>query len=268
MPNRIIRESALTSHSLAKLSDGAERLFWRLTIVADDKGRFDAYGVTVLSKCFPTLANKLSPLKIGKWLAELSRDHVEFYEVNGRQYGQFCKWAEYQRSYGLKSKFPEPPADCGEIPQSPALIRDPRIDIRESRIDIGAVRNRFEMEFWSPYPDRNGRKLYKGIALNYYTDLSDPDKQLIAVAVPRYAAYCRKENRLPKDPQRFIKGKDGEMWREWLEPEVRFTQAVSTTCTWPLKGKPCGAAGYPLCQKHHDEQRQVQEQKAKAMGAS
>lgn len=141
MPNRIIRESALTSHSLAKLSDGAERLFWRLTIVADDAGRFDAYGVTVLARCFPVLADTLSPLKIGKWLAELSQDHVQFYEVNGRQYGQFRKWAEYQRSYGLKSKFPEPPADCGNVPQVPADSRsypisenrDTRSDIRETR---------------------------------------------------------------------------------------------------------------------------------------
>lgn len=42
MPNRIIRDKCRTSISLDKLSFGAECMFWRLTTVADDYGRFEA----------------------------------------------------------------------------------------------------------------------------------------------------------------------------------------------------------------------------------
>lgn len=176
MPNRIIRESALTSHSLAKLSDGAERLFWRLTIVADDYGRFDAYPSTVKAKCFPTKVDCIKTETVRKWLLELSRDHCIFYTVGERVYGYFCNWLEYQRSYGVKSKFPEPAADCGELRQTaadcgnlreiPALIRDPISENRESRIDIresisvdrGSTDWTDFEEVWTRYPKKVGKE--------------------------------------------------------------------------------------------------------------
>lgn len=136
MPNRIIRESALTSHSLNRLSDGAERLFWRLTLVADDHGRFDAYPPTVKARCFPCKVDELKTDKIRAWLVELSRDHCLYYTVGDRIYGQFYKWAEYQRQYGHASKFPQPPADCGSSPQNPALTLNRDL---ESRIDTYTV---------------------------------------------------------------------------------------------------------------------------------
>lgn len=159
MPNRIIRESALTSHSLASLSDGAERLFWRLTVSADDHGRFDAHPVTVKAKCFPTLVDTLKTSKVCAWLTELSIDHCIFYTVDGRAYGQFRKWAEYQRTYNLKSKFPEPPADCGKLPEPPALIRESISENRESRIDIRDTVNADDFaRVWEVYPNHAGKE--------------------------------------------------------------------------------------------------------------
>jgi hypothetical protein len=125
MPNRIIHEKALRSHTLANLSAEAERLFWRLTVVADDQGRFDAYPPTVKSDCFPTLVDKIQTKKIAAWMAELAQECCRFYTVDGRAYGYFLKWSEYQRVYGNKPKFPQPPADCGSSPQIPALILTP-----------------------------------------------------------------------------------------------------------------------------------------------
>ena len=160
MPNRIIRESALTSHSLATLSDGAERLFWRLTVVADDHGRFDAYPSTVKSKCFPTIVDHLKTERVRLWLIELGVDHCIYYTVGTRPYGQFRKWAEYQRSYGLASKFPQPPADCGNSPQSPALIliRETRDERRETRYDIGHQGVTEFDQFYEAYPRHVGKK--------------------------------------------------------------------------------------------------------------
>jgi hypothetical protein len=51
MPDRVTRESALTSETLGGLSDFAERLFWRLTIVADDAGRFIANPAVIAGRC-------------------------------------------------------------------------------------------------------------------------------------------------------------------------------------------------------------------------
>lgn len=111
MPNRIIRESALTSHTLAQLSDGAERLFWRLTVVADDHGRFDAYPSTVKARCFPTLVDSITTKRVCGWRDELAaRQIIGLYGVGERVYGWFVNWAKYQRGYGLASKFPDPPA--------------------------------------------------------------------------------------------------------------------------------------------------------------
>ena len=42
MPNRWLRDSILTSRTLAELSDFGERLFFRLLVVSDDFGRFNS----------------------------------------------------------------------------------------------------------------------------------------------------------------------------------------------------------------------------------
>lgn len=125
MPNRLIHEKALRSHTLAKLSAEAERLFWRLTAIADDQGRFDAYPQTVKADCFPTMVDDIPTKKVAAWLHELGQECCKFYTVDGRLYGYFVKWSEYQRIYGNKPKFPQPAEICGEFPQNPALILTP-----------------------------------------------------------------------------------------------------------------------------------------------
>jgi hypothetical protein len=137
MPNRLIHEKALRSHTLARLSAEAERLFWRLTAIADDQGRFDAYPSTVKAGCFPTMVDSVKTKDVVAWLVELSQECCKLYTVDGRQYGYFVKWAEYQRIYGNKPKFPQPPADCGELPQSPALILTPTPITTSTSISIG-----------------------------------------------------------------------------------------------------------------------------------
>ena len=139
MPSRVIRESALNSPTLARLSHGAERLFWRLTIIADDAGRFDANPMVVKARCFPLLVDKLKTAEVVKFMGELHGDCILFYTVDGRDYGYFRNWAKYQRVYGNTSKFPQPPADCGDIPQDAATSCSysyPISENRESIIDI------------------------------------------------------------------------------------------------------------------------------------
>jgi hypothetical protein len=109
MTSRIIRHSALTSRSLDQLSDGAERLWWRLTLVADDHGRFDADPRIVLAGCFPLRSGEMALDTIAGWLDELEQaGGIVRYEVESHMYGQFVKWAEYQRPPRYKSRYPDP----------------------------------------------------------------------------------------------------------------------------------------------------------------
>ena len=68
MPNRIIRESCRSSETLALLSHGAERMFWRLTTVADDSGRFQAAPKILLADCFKVMADRVRPAHVAAWL--------------------------------------------------------------------------------------------------------------------------------------------------------------------------------------------------------
>lgn len=109
MPNRIIKESALDSEDLSALSNGGERLFWRLIVVADDFGRFDGAPQVVKARCFPRLIDKLRTSEIEVWMKELEPKLVRFYVVNGRPYGCFLNWLKHQQQRAKVSKFPEPP---------------------------------------------------------------------------------------------------------------------------------------------------------------
>jgi hypothetical protein len=143
MPSRVIRESALNSPTLAKLSHGAERLFWRLTIIADDAGRFDAHPTVVKARCFPLLVDTLKTADVVKFMSELAADCICLYTVEGRDYGYFRNWVKYQRVYGNASKFPQPPAECGNLPQVPAdscSYSYPISENRESILDISEPR--------------------------------------------------------------------------------------------------------------------------------
>lgn len=110
MPNRTIKESALTSRTLDTLSDGAERLFWRLTVVADDYGRFDAEPSVVLARCFPLRIGRLKISTVNGWIAELvTAGLMDLYQIADRLYGAFKTWAKHQgKPRANHSKYPEP----------------------------------------------------------------------------------------------------------------------------------------------------------------
>src|SRR3990167_5640160 len=110
MPNRIIRESCTTSPTLDALSDGAERMFWRLTTVVDDFGRFDADNRVLLAKCFPLKVGILKIREINKYKDELINNNlIKLYRVGEKCYGFFVSWEKYQNIRARVSKFPSPP---------------------------------------------------------------------------------------------------------------------------------------------------------------
>ena len=125
MPSRIIRESCRTSPTLAQLSHGAERLFWRLTTIADDYGRFEADPRILKGSCF-SVVDSVTIGHCRRWLEEMIKaDLVLTYNINGKEYGYFLTWSKHQRKRPSKSKYPDPPqlaATRGESPQPAAVV--------------------------------------------------------------------------------------------------------------------------------------------------
>jgi hypothetical protein len=113
---------------LDALSDGAERLFWRLTTVADDWGRFDADPRVLLANCFPLRVHRLPVRRIESWRDELvTAEILHLYTVNDRIYGVFIHWFDHQRQRSTRPKYPAPEdgtpysaAIRGDSPQSAA----------------------------------------------------------------------------------------------------------------------------------------------------
>lgn len=99
MPSRILRDSALESPQLAGLSDFAERVYFRLHMVADDWGDFNADPELLVPKLFPFRAKTLDPLLILGALLELQGQGLAFfYCADQGLYGHLTQWAAEQRA--------------------------------------------------------------------------------------------------------------------------------------------------------------------------
>lgn len=129
MPTRDIKESCRTSLSLAKISHGAERLFWRLTTYADDFGRMPADAGVVRGQCFSAMLDAVREKDVSGWMTELeAADLVRSYMTDdGKTFAFFPTWARHQRVRAKHSKYPAPtsagirghmPANAPEVPSS------------------------------------------------------------------------------------------------------------------------------------------------------
>lgn len=132
MPNRIIKESICTSEQIALLKDFEFRLWVGLITQADDAGRGDARPQIIKGRVFP-LRESVTIKQIDDALYALaSHGLVVLYKVGGKPFYVFPSWAEHQRIRDCKPKYPAPEesdtlpqvaADCGELPQSAAIIQ-------------------------------------------------------------------------------------------------------------------------------------------------
>lgn len=170
MPNRIIKEACRSSKRLDALSDGSERLFWRLITVADDFGRFEADPILIKSACFPRKVDGLKTKNIKKWIDELSHNQlILIYKAENEElYGQFNKWEDHQgRKRARHSKHPSPfdnkskkvsnlNENDGQLTASDSKIpREARSEKREARNE-NAKKNCFDL-FYKSYPKKKGK---------------------------------------------------------------------------------------------------------------
>jgi hypothetical protein len=186
MPDRFIRESALASETLGQLTDFAERLFWRLTVAADDFGRFNANPSFVYGRCMPLVASA-SPKRITEALAELQKaDTIRLYEIDGKQYGFFPAWNKYQQTRAKHSKFPQPPTSANICQQMPAnvLVFESE-SVCESECDNSQVSKDLEFEkFWKLYPRREHRR----VAERSWGKLKAADRSAVLADIPKRQA--------------------------------------------------------------------------------
>ena len=108
MPNRILKESICTSEDIAMLSPGAEVLFYRLIVKADDFGLYYANPKIIIGSCLPLKPPTVE--QVLAWLDELcAAGLVIVYTGNdGRRYLKLASWDRHQQRRADKSKFPQP----------------------------------------------------------------------------------------------------------------------------------------------------------------
>ena len=107
MPNRFIKESICTSDSIDGLRWFDEVFFYRLTVNADDYGRFDARTAILKARLFPL--KNISDKQIEQALASLEQaDLIHLYDADGKPYLHLPTWGKHQSVRNNKSKYPSP----------------------------------------------------------------------------------------------------------------------------------------------------------------
>lgn len=109
---RAIQDTVAASESLASLSHGAERLYWRLLAATDPHGRLAGSTAKVRAQCLPLV--KARDAEIEKWMSELEEvNRIIQYNGDGRQVIQIVDFdlnqpTDFLRKRG-ESKYPAPP---------------------------------------------------------------------------------------------------------------------------------------------------------------
>jgi hypothetical protein len=107
MPNRILRESILTSDRVNQLDAGEERFYRRLMSVVDDYGRFDARPGVLRAACFPLLLDKVREADCSRWMAACQKAGlIALYDSDSKPYLILRKLGEPRARH---SKYPNPP---------------------------------------------------------------------------------------------------------------------------------------------------------------
>lgn len=104
MPGRYIREGYLDSARIDALSADADRFYFRLLLVVDDAGRFDARASFLATSCWPIRRDK-RPSDVSEWLSDCAANELlVLYEFDGRPYLQVTRWK--MCGSAARSKFP------------------------------------------------------------------------------------------------------------------------------------------------------------------
>ena len=108
MPNRMLKESILSSEKFNSLTWFEQITYIRLILLADDYGRLDGRDVILKSYCYP-LDDKVTRSAISKAISHMVNvGLLQKYEVNNKPYLCFPNFGKHQRIRSKTSKYPEP----------------------------------------------------------------------------------------------------------------------------------------------------------------
>ena len=113
MPNRILRETILTSRAVNRLTAEEEVFYRRLMSIVDDWGRYEADLEILLPRIYPLQLDRHTTVTCGQLLSRVShvtatdgQPLVLLYEVDGHKYLEISHFR--QRTRAKESKCPSP----------------------------------------------------------------------------------------------------------------------------------------------------------------
>ncbi len=221
MPNRIIKETICTSEDIALLSPGAEILFYRLIVKADDFGAYYGNEMIVKNTCFPLKSNDIKVSQVISWIEELAKVGLIYYYSNqeGKKYIQLSKWAKHQQIRAKKSKFPLFDDTCNQLISSDSnslrnpIQSNPIQSYNRSKTDARSVCDFFE-DLWSMYPKKRGKSSVTKKALK---EIKEAGFETLKKAIERYKDEVKdRDLQYVKNGSSFFNG----AWKDYVdEPE-------------------------------------------------
>ncbi|SDQ42949.1 hypothetical protein [Pseudoxanthomonas sp. CF125] len=129
MPNRIIRETILTSDKVDELDSSAEVFYRRLLSKVDDYGRYDARPSILRSMLFPLRVDRVREADCTRWMAACQKAGlIALYSHAGKPFLE-CSNTEWQKR--SPSKYP-PPTNaniCAQVQTNAHLVVDVDVDV-------------------------------------------------------------------------------------------------------------------------------------------
>ena len=219
MPNRIIKESICTSEDVAKLSMGAEILFYHLMVKADDFGVYFGNEQIIKNTCFPLKSSEIKVKQVESWLNELIKAGLIFAYVaeDGKKYIQFVKWAKHQQIRAKKSKYPPFDSTCNQlISEDCNSCRNP-IQSNPNPIQSESAQSADEIEscflaLWDLYPKKVDKS---AVSKKAKAALYKAGFDVVSAAIENYQAQIQRENRdmqYVKNGSTFFNG----AWRDYV----------------------------------------------------
>jgi hypothetical protein len=201
---RMLNKAIILSKKINAVSEGAENLYYRLLVNADDFGRFRAEPEVIRGQVY-TL-RPIGVLKIGQRLQELAEiGLIQLYKVDGEVYLEITKFEEHQKfrsDIQKKEEYPIPVTylDASDTSwNEPERVRTPTQSRRNNNNNRNNNENRnqnkegelkeFE-QFWEAYP----KHIHKQDALKAFLVLRKKETlEGIARATNGYNAYLKKQ---------------------------------------------------------------------------
>ena len=219
MPNRIIKESICTSEDVAKLSMGAEILFYHLMVKADDFGVYFGNEQIIKNTCFPLKSSEIKLKQVESWLNELVNAGLLFAYIaeDGKKYVQFTKWSKHQQIRAKKSKYPLFDSTCNQLfADDDNSCRNPiQYEIQSISAQSADEIESCFLALWDLYPKKAGKS---AVTKKAKAALYKAGFDVVAAAIDNYKAQIQRENRemqYVKNGSTFFNG----AWEEFVHPE-------------------------------------------------